>query len=178
MKKGLIIILALVMVGCTFGNTPTSKVESYLDKYINNDVVIRDELEAYIQKENYTLEQKSRYINVVEKLYKDMQYEIIKETIDDGIAFVEVEIKVKDMYLVNKNAQNYLIDNIDDFYDSVSGYNDSKYIDYLLTSLENNSTTVTHKIIFHLTKKDGMWQLGNMSDDDMMKIHGTYPYDQ
>ena len=48
------------------------------------------------------------------------------------------------------------------------------YIDYKLKELESVSDTTTYTITFHLTKEDGEWQIQDLSDLDLEKIHGLY----
>ena len=52
--------------------------------------------------------------------------------------------------------------------------NSAAYIDYKLKELQNVSDTTTYNITFYLTKKNGEWQLQNITDLDLQKIHGLY----
>ena len=47
-------------------------------------------------------------------------------------------------------------------------------MDYRLEKLKDASDTVTYTVNFHLTKKDGTWEMDPLSDEQEQKIHGMY----
>ena len=177
MKKIIIIICILIYSGCSLKNTPTSVVESYLNKYQNNEIDVSDNLDKYLNSTSYTNDQRTKYRHIITKLYQDMKYEIIDEKVNDDKATVEVMIKTYDLYKVNSDSNSYLLENASEFYDEYSSYSESKYIDYLLDKMSNNLSTINNTIIFNLTKENEIWTMSELSENDLMKLHGTFNYE-
>ena len=178
MKKIMAIISILfVIVGCSFGNTPTYKVETYLNRYINNDKDIMSQVDEYLMINTYTNEQKEKYREIIKKQHQNMKYEIKDEKINGDKATVTTEVKVYDFYKVNKIANEYLLNNADKFYDENISYSEKKYIDYVLDKMEKNNDTITNTIIFNLEKINGKWVISEIPENDLMKIYGTYEYE-
>ena len=51
-------------------------------------------------------------------------------------------------------------------------------MDYRLEQMQKNTDTVEHTITFNLTKDDDdNWQITELSQNDLEKIHGIYNYD-
>ena len=51
-------------------------------------------------------------------------------------------------------------------------------MDYKLDQMQKNNDTVEYTINFNLTKDDnGNWQITELSQEDLEKIHGIYNYD-
>ena len=51
-------------------------------------------------------------------------------------------------------------------------------MDYRLEQMQDITDTVEYTISFNLTKDDsGNWQINELSQDDLEKIHGIYNYD-
>ena len=63
MKKLLLLIISITLLGCSMNNTPTSKVEELLAKYQNLDQEVEDEIEEVLSSENLTLDQKKNTKN-------------------------------------------------------------------------------------------------------------------
>ena len=87
MKKVLGILgLALVMTGCSLGNmdnTPTKKVETYLNNYQTLDSNVLTEIDALVdQEELFDEDQKVTYRDIMKKHYQDLTYTIKEETIN------------------------------------------------------------------------------------------------
>ena len=102
-------IMAIVLLsGCSMDNTPTKKVENFLDNYMVDTDSLMDET------------QKSTYTDIMKKQYKDMTYTIKDEVIDGDTATVTTEIEVYDYYKINKDAEDYYNKNPDEF-KSVTG---------------------------------------------------------
>ena len=99
-------IMAIVLLsGCSFDNTPTKKVENFLDNYKNQDETVLTQLKDMISTDSLMNDtQKSTYEDIMKKQYKDMSYVIKDETIDGDTATVTTEIEVYDYYKINKDA--------------------------------------------------------------------------
>lgn len=115
-------IMAIVLLsGCSMDNTPTKKVENFLDNYKNQDKTVLTQLKDMVDTDSLMDEtQKSTYTDIMKKQYKDMTYTIKDEVIDGDTATVTTEIEVYDYYKINKDAEDYYNKNPDEF-KSVTG---------------------------------------------------------
>lgn len=115
-------IMAIVLLsGCSMDNTPTKKVENFLDNYKNQDKTVLTQLKDMVDTDPLMDEtQKSTYTDIMKKQYKDMTYTIKDEVIDGDTATVTTEIEVYDYYKINKDAEDYYNKNPDEF-KSVTG---------------------------------------------------------
>lgn len=115
-------IMAIVLLsGCSMDNTPTKKVENFLDNYKNQDETVLTQLKDMVDTDSLMDEtQKSTYTDIMKKQYKDMTYTIKDEVIDGDTATVTTEIEVYDYYKINKDAEDYYNKNPDEF-KSVTG---------------------------------------------------------
>ena len=176
-------------------NTPTSKVEEFLGKYQKMDDDVSVQLDEVLSKDDtMTAEQKDKYRSILEKQYQNLSYKIENEEINGEEATVDVEIEVLDYATTIRDAKKYYeehkeeiessnekeqSDNDNLLEDAVEGSeeaieNSAAYIDYKLKELQNVSDTTTYNITFYLIKKNGEWQLQNITDLDLQKIHGLY----
>lgn len=170
-----ICLLLLMTTACSLGNTPTSAVERLLAKYNNQDEEIVVELDDYINDSDLTDDQNSKYKSVYLRQFKDMKYEIKEETIDGDNATVTAQITVYDYYTVDKEANDYLQANPDEF--KTNGeYDESLFTDYKLSKLEETNNTVDYTIEFNLTKVDDNWEINDLTTEQLEKIHGVYQY--
>ena len=190
------LFLLVVVAGCSNTmNTPTSKVEEFFSKYQNMDDDVATQLDQVL-KDDTTMsdEQKEKYRALMEKQYQNLSYKIEDETINGDNATVDVEIKVLDYATTINNAKKYYEEHKDEIEnenkenkeDNTNVVEDaiddagtaikesSAYIDYKLKELESVSDTTTYTITFYLTKEDVKWQLQDISDLDLQKIHGLY----
>ena len=182
MKKTLVIALLLLLTACSFNigdidNTPTKKVEEYLNNYqsLSSDVV--SDLDIVVERETtFNLDEKNKYRKIMKKNFQNMSYKVKDETVNGDTAEVEVEINVYDYYKVNKDADNYLLEHRDEFItDGV--YDEAKFIDYKLDKMSKNTDKVKYTIYFNLSKDDkGDWSLDEVSEVDEDKILGIYQY--
>ena len=72
MKKLFSILLSLLLIvtisGCSLGNTPSKKVEDFLDKYKNEDKGILTELKNMIDSDGLMNDnEKDTYTNIIKK---------------------------------------------------------------------------------------------------------------
>ena len=161
MKKIITLLLSItLMSGCSLGedmtNTPTKKVEGYLNNYQTLNENVLTDLEDLISDMDYKDDQKDRYRDIMKKHYQDLTYEIKDEKIDGDNATVEAEIEVKDYSDILTTDKDK-----DEFKDDEGEYDESKYYDYQLDLLEK-------------AKENGEWKLQEPSNTDKEKIHGIY----
>ncbi len=175
-----ILVISLIMVGCScMKTTAKGAVESFLDQYRNLSSSVITDMDEVVDKETeLTEEQKEKYRDVLKKQYSDLKYEIIDESYDGDTAVVESKITVYDLYKVQKEATEYLNDNPNEFNDENGQYDSVKFMDYKLEQMKKNNDTVEYTIKFNLTKdENGNWQVTEISQDDLEKIHGIYNYE-
>jgi len=179
MKKILLIfsicLTFILTTACSLGNTPTSAVERLFARYNNQDEEIIVELEDYINNSELTDEQNEKYKNLYLRQFKDMKYEIKEEKIDGDQATVTAQITVYDYFGTDKESNEYLKTNPDEFKKD-GQYDDSLFNDYKLSKLESTNKTVDYTIEFELTKVDNEWQINELNNEQLEKIHGVYQY--
>ena len=174
MKKVLYAFLAIVLLtGCSctanMGNTPTKKVEEYLNKYqTNDDDVVSDLDEVLTNDTTLTDAERSDYNDFMKTHYRDMQYEIKDETIDGDVATVDAEVTVRSYADAVNEANDYRLNNADVFDDN------NTFARYRLDRLKEVTDTETYTITFHLTKENEEWKIDDLSDDDLRKLSGLY----
>lgn len=168
----------LFLVGCNnLMNTPTKKVEEFLNKYQTMNNAVMDQL-------NYTLEsdyeltdtQKDSYKTMMKKQYKDLIYTIKDETVDGDTATVKVEIEVYDYSKAIKEADNYLTNNQDEFVNEDGSVDREKFLDYKIELMSKSTERVKYTLELKLTKDDGNWKMNDITEIDRQKIHGIYSY--
>lgn len=184
MKKVLFSIFVMVILtGCSFNvsdidNTPTKKVEAYLNNYqtLNDDVL--DDLDVVIEKEEeFTDEQKEKYRSIMKNHFENLTYTIKEETVNGDTATVEAEIQVTDFYKVNRANEDYKEEHQEEFTNEEGELDIAKYIDYRLEKMKNTSDKVKYTIYFTLTKnEDGNWELDELDETEEEKILGIYEY--
>lgn len=182
MKKWLVLFLPILLVGCgpvkDLSNTPTRKVEAYLNKYqIADDSILTDVFDSITDLFNDITDlnddEKDRYEKLMKKNYGDMTYEVKDETIDGDKALVTVEINVHDLAKVRKSADEYLSEHPDEFNDD-GIFSTNLFHEYLFEHFED-SDIVTYTIQLSLTKKEnGEWDLDDLTKEQKQKINGTY----
>lgn len=174
MKKVLYFLVAIVLLtGCSctanMGNTPTKKVEEYLNKYqTNDDDVVSDLDEVLTNDTTLTTDERNEYSDFMKTHYRDMQYEIKDETIDGDTATVDAEVTVRNYADAVNEANDYRLNNSDKFDD------DNTFASYRLGKMKEVTDTETYTITFHLTKENDEWKIDDLSDDDLRKLEGLY----
>lgn len=182
MKKILYILgIMILMTGCgcqaieDMDNTPTKKVEAYLNSYQSLDDNVLNDLDNILDEEiTFNDDQRNRYREIVKKSYQELSYEIKDEKIDGDKATVEVEIEVIDHSKVLTDANDYFDEHKDEFNDDEGKYDVSLFTDYRINMLEKNREKVKYTLNLKLTKKDNEWSLDKLSENDINKINGTY----
>ena len=179
MKKIILLLFSItILVGCQMldiNNTPTKKVEEYLNKFqINSEEVLRD-LDSVLMTLKVNDQNKEEYRELIKKQYKDMQYSIKEEYIDGDEAKVTAEIIVKDFTKIISDAEVYKRDHISEFYEE-DVYSDNLYKKYLLDKLKGAKDKVTYTLEFSLHKNNNKWKLDQINNDIEDKILGIYNY--
>ncbi len=181
MKKFLVaFVLLFGLVGCTIGpaNTPSKAVEEYLDRYIDNSDVVMDELDEYVDDRNeLDDDQKGTYKEILKKQYSDMKYEITDEKYDGDNAVVTVKLTVYDLYKVQKDADKHLADNPDEFKNEEGAYDATKFTKYKLDQMKDTTDTVEYTLEINVSKVDNTWEVEQLSNESLQKIHGIYNYE-
>lgn len=179
MKKYSLIVFTflLLICGCeSMMNTPTKRVEEFLNKYQRQDNEILTQLDQVIQTGNYNFneEQTLTYKEIMKKQYQDLSYTIKEETIDGDNATVVVEIEVYDYNDALTNAENYYIQNPNEFKNELGELDESKYSDYKLKQIKEAKDKVKYTLNLTLSKSDKKWILNDITETDRQKIHGLY----
>lgn len=179
MKKIILFLGTLLfVVGCdNLMNTPTKKVEEFLNKYQTMSNEVMEQLN-YTLDENYTLTetQKEKYKNIMKKQYKDLIYTIKEETTDGDTSMVKVEIEVYDYKKALEKADDYLITNQDNFINEEGSVNNEMFMDYKISEIENQTERVKYTLELTLTKQEDIWEMNEITEIDRQKIHGIYSY--
>ncbi len=172
-----IIAILFLLVGCSNSmDSPTKKVEQFLNKYQTNDKEVVDQFDTSLfEEETLSEEQKDKYKKIMLDQYKNLTYEIKQEKIDGNKAKVDVEIEVYDFNKSLDKAYSYLDEHHDEFYvDEV--LDTVRFIDYKLDQLMDFKDRVKYTISFNLSRKDSKsdWKIEELSESDLQKIHGIY----
>lgn len=181
MKKLLAVIgIMFIMTGCSLGNmdnTPTKKVESYLNDYQTLNSNVLTELDSLVnQEEMFDEDQKVTYRDIMKKHYQDLTYIIKEETVNGDIATVEVEIEVNDYTKAIKEANDYKMSNESEFLNDEGVFDDNLFNTYKLGLLKDAKERVKYTIYFSLTKTDNEWVLNELTETEQDKMLGIYEY--
>lgn len=153
-----------MLVGCTMGNSPTSRVEDLFTKYQKLDEDISMGIDNVVNQQDLTKEHKERYRKLLERQYKNLSYEIKDELIDGDNATVLVEIEVVDY----KKAISDLT------FDSDS-YTKESYDEEKLGRLEKAQDKVKYTLEVKVKKdNDGNWKVEALTPEQIKKIQGMY----
>ena len=176
MKKLICILFLFLLVGCNdLSNTPTKKTEEFLKKYqtLNNSVLT--DLNNIVNESDLNESQKEKYIDIMKKHYQNLSYEIKDEVMDGDEAVVTVEISVTDFKRVLDEANNYMNDNKEQFYEN-GEYSVTKFNDYKLEKLKEAKEKVRYTIEINLTRINDKWSVEKLDKDTYDKINGVYNY--
>jgi len=179
MKKFLVMLVSLFVIsGCTnVMNTPTKKVENFLNKYQKQDTNVLTQLDNVIASDVTMNDgQKKDYKELMKKQYQGLTYKIKDETVDGDKATIEVEIEVYDFRKAIEEANAYLVSNNDEFLDDNGNVDDTKFMDYKIDKMKNAKDKVTYTLNLTLSKVNDEWKLNDITETDRQKIHGLYNY--
>ena len=176
MKKLVYILFLFLLVGCNdLSNTPTKKTEEFLKKYQTLDESVITDLENVVNESDLNDEQKAIYIDIMKKQYQNLSYEVKDETLNGDEAITAVEISVIDFKKVLDEANEYLKNNEEEFYDN-GEYSVVKFNDYKLNKLKQAKDKVRYTIEIKLTKINDEWTVDHLSNETYDKINGVYNY--
>ena len=177
-KVLLTLSICLVLVGCgCMKKTAKGAVEDYLNQYKNLSSNVISDMDSIIDDENLDDKQKEVYRDAIKRQYQDLKYSIESEKYDGDNATVEVKITVYDLYKVQKEADEYLKDNAEEFQENGT-YSDNLFMTYKLDKMKKATDTVEYNITFNVTKDDkGNYKVVDLSNSDLEKIHGIYNYE-
>lgn len=177
MKKFVaILIMLLCLTGCGM-NTAKNAVDCYMKKYKTLDSEVLVDMENTIELENLNESQKELYRDVLKKQYKDLKYKIIDEQKEDDKTYITVKVTVYDLYKANKNTADYFENNREEFNNENGEYDVDKYLEFKLNKMKKTTDTIEHTIKFTVVKEEDKYVVEQLSNDDLLKIHGIYNYD-
>ena len=178
MKKIIICLISfltiLTLTGCE--DSASMAVEKYLAKYNSLDSAVITDMQNIIEKENLSDENKKLYRSIFEKQYTDMTYKIVEEEYDGDEATVEVQITVYDLYKVQTEAAEYLVQHPEEFNNEQGVYDSTLFTKYKLDKMKTSLDTVDYTIEFYVVKTSNGWTVSSLSTSDLEKIHGIYNY--
>ena len=172
MKKIIFTVVCLLLLTCgceSMMNTPTKRVEEFLNKYQRQDSEVLTQLDDAITNGDFdfTDNQMNSYKDLMKNQYKNLTYTIKEEMIDGDNATVTVEIEVFDYNRAMNDAESYYIANPDKFKTETGELDNSKYMDYKIEKIK-------YTLNLTLTKADDKWVLNDITEADRQKIHGLY----
>lgn len=179
MKKYLFLLITsmLLLTGCVFlGNTPKDEVAKFLNNYKNNGESVVNELNDYLNEQNLDEDTLEDYRELYLRQYSNLKYEIKDQKIDGNNAIVEVQITVFDYYKTDKLTGDYFTANQADFVDADGDVDFSKYFAYKIKKLLDTTDTVDYTLTLNLKKNDNKWEIEPLTNEELMKLHGTYEY--
>ena len=131
-------------------------------------------MESYVNGENLNDAQKKEYENIFLKQYRELDYEILGESYENNVAFVDVRISVYDLFQAQEEAEEYLLLNNEEFLNDSGEYDADKFIDYKLKYMYNYNKIIKYDITIKVVDKDGVWVVEQPSNEVLDKIHGIY----
>lgn len=178
-KLMVIAIISIFLVGCgCMKKTAKGAVEDFLNQYKSLSSNVISDMDEVVGKESITDHQKEVYRDALKRQYKDIKYEIVKEDYSGDTALVETKITVYDFYKVQKEANEHMTNNSDDFKDESGNFSNELFMDYKLDKMKSAKDTVDYTITFTVVKDDnGNYKVADLSQENLEKIHGIYNYD-
>lgn len=174
----LFIVIALILTGCGEEMTPTDAVRDYLEQYVTLDSRVMEQLDEFLEREDLTEDQQEVYRNVLKKEYSTMTYTINNEKIEDDVAYVDVKINVLDLYKVQRDSLAYFEENMEEFNNEEGVYDKVKFLNYKLEQMMEATETTSYDLTLKVVKNDNDWEVSQLSNEDLEKIHGIYNYEE
>ena len=80
----------------------------------------------------------------------------------------------------NRLIKHFLkwVDTSEEFNDDKGVYDVGKYLSYKLSQMQEATDTKDYEIEFKVIKNNGDWDVSQLSDDNLKKIHGIYEYEE
>ena len=175
----MLIISIFLLTGCMEEMTPKEAVRDYLEMYITLDDDVIKQIDDFVDNEDLNSEQKEVYKSILKKQYTTLVYDIKNERIEDnGVAYVDVKVSVIDLYKVQQDALGYFEENKDEFNDKDGKYDKSKFLDYKLLQMKKAEDMIDYEMTFKVIKDGDDWEVSQLSDDMLEKLHGIYNYEE
>lgn len=179
MKKYILLIISsiIILTGCSLmQEQPKNAVDKFFKNYKNNSKEVISQLDEYLDEQDLEDDVKKDYKELYLRQYSNLKYKIKDETINGDDATVEVQITVFDYFKTDKNASDYFTANKADFVDDDGDVDFSKYFVYKINKMLETNDTVDYTITLKLKKEDNNWKIDPLTNDELMKLHGTYEY--
>ncbi|MBR1385687.1 MAG: hypothetical protein IJ568_02530 [Bacilli bacterium] len=170
-----VFLFILILVGCT-KEMPNTKVEEFFSKYQQLDEEVLKELEFSMELNPLNEQQKNLYRDLMRRQYKDLEYTIKKEVINQEDATVTVEIEVYDYSIAVKEADEFFQKNQNYFINEENKVDENKYIDYKLELMKDIKDRIKYTIDLKVKRSDKSWIVENLNQMDREKIHGLFTY--
>lgn len=170
------IFMLIFFTGCdNLMNTPTKKVELFLNKYqtLDSDVMVQFD-EILDNDFNYQDDEEDLYRKVMARQYKNLTYKIKEAKEDGNMADVTVEIKVYNYGKALDEAEEYLLNNQNEFINSDGSVNVSKYTIFKLEKMKSENEKITYTLNIKVKKDAETWMVDNITEIDRQKINGIY----
>ncbi len=177
MKKIIIVLALLMLSACSLSNTPSSVVENYLDNYKNLSDEVRKDLEITISNEDLSNINRENYKKALLRVYDNLSYEIIDESIKGDNAEVEARVTVINLAREEKESNDYMLNNPEEFYNLNQEFDNDLYNSYRIEKMLKALDKIDYNIIFNVKKKEGIWTLVEPNRDVIEKLNGLYNYD-
>lgn len=176
MKKIILLISSILLItGCNdMMNTPTRRVEEYLGNYQILDSSVLTDLDTVVDNSDYSEKYKEEYKEMMIKQYQNLSYKIKNERTNGDSSTVTVEIEVFDYNNALDEADDYIEDHEEEFVDDDNESRDEKIDHYKINALKNVTDKANYIIDFDLIKDNKKWVLEEVSDRDILKLHGLY----
>lgn len=175
----LLFFCSFLLIGCGEEMTPTQAVRDYMESYVILDDGVVDQLNDYVDNnEELSDEHKRIYKEILRTQYSSLTYDILNERVEDNIAYVDVEINVKDLYKIRKETNEYYNDNKSEFNDENGVYDVAMFITFQLNKMKAATETVKYKLELKVVKSGEDWDVTQLSTSDLEKIHGIYNYEE
>lgn len=174
----LFIVIAFILTGCGEEMTPTDAVRDYFEQYVTLDSRVMEQLDEFLEREDLTEDQQEVYRNVLKKEYSTMTYTINNEKIEDDVAYVDVKINVLDLYKVQRDSLAYFEENMEEFNNEEGVYDKVKFLNYKLEQMMEATETTSYDLTLKVVKNDNDWEVSQLSNEDLEKIHGIYNYEE
>ena len=78
---------------------------------------------------------------------------------------------------VQKEVNEYLENNPEEFNDENGNYSIDKFFAYKLEKMKNTDDKIDYTIDFYVVKTSDGWVVSSLSNSDLEKIHGIYNYE-
>ena len=151
---------------------------SSFDNYKNLSDEVRKDLEITISNEDLSNINRENYKKALLRVYDNLSYEIIDESIKGDNAEVEARVTVINLAREEKESNDYMLNNPEEFYNLNQEFDNDLYNSYRIEKMLKALDKIDYNIIFNVKKKEGIWTLVEPNRDVIEKLNGLYNYDK